>query len=339
MPPIFEIDGNRRTPKYLQIVNSITKAIKQGHYKKGDRICSINELSNEHFLSRDTVQKAYDILEKEKIIEGIRGKGFYINRTDIVIPYRILLLFNKLSNYKKIIYNSFLQTLGKKASIDLKIYHSNTRLFTDIIESHLGEYDYYVIMPHFYEDIEDAYKMIRKIPTEQLLILDKDLMQSNQSYAAVFQDFQNDIGEALESGLSTLNKYKRLTLVFPKIPFYPPEIVTGFRNFCVQNKFEYRIISEINPNDPVKEKEAFIVIEETDLVNLIKNCRAAKLKLGKDIGIISYNDTPLKEILSDGISVISTDHAKMGETAARLILDNKKEKIKNPFTLILRKSL
>ena len=45
----------------------------------------------------------------------------------------------------------------------------------------------------------------------------------------------------------------------------------------------------------------------------------------------------LKEILSDGISVISTDHAKMGETAAMLILENKKEKIKNPFTLILRK--
>ncbi len=40
-----------------------------------------------------------------------------------------------------------------------------------------------------------------------------------------------------------------------------------------------------------------------------------------------------------GISVLSKDHAKMGETAAKLILENKQEKIKNPFTLILRKSL
>ena len=339
MNAIFEIDANRRTPKYLQIVNSITKAIKQGHYKKGDRIWSINELSNEHFLSRDTVQKAYDILEKDRIIEGIRGKGFYINRTDIVNPYRILLLFNKISNYKKIVFNSFLQTLGKKATVDLKIYHSNTRLFSDIIESHLGEYDYYVIMPHFYEDIQDAYKVIEKIPGEKLLVLDKDLNSFNKNYAAVYQDFQKDIGEALESGINTLNKYNKLYLVFPKIPFYPHEIVMGFRDFCMRNKFEYRIISEINPNDPIGEKEAYVVIEETDLVNLIKNCRSAKLKLGRDVGIISYNDTPLKEILSDGISVISTDHAKMGETAAMLILENKKEKIKNPFTLILRKSL
>ena len=84
---------------------------------------------------------------------------------------------------------------------------------------------------------------------------------------------------------------------------------------------------------------AYIVIEETDLVNLIKNCKQNKFMVGKDVGIISCNETPLKEILLDGITVISTDHAKMGETAAKLILENKKEKIKNPFKLILRKSL
>jgi DNA-binding transcriptional regulator YhcF (GntR family) len=339
MQAIFEIDASRRTPKYLQIVNSITKAIKQGRYKKGDRICSINELSNEHFLSRDTVQKAYDLLEKEKIIEGIRGKGFYINRIDIIKPYRILLLFNKISNYKKVIFNSFSQTFGKKATIDLKIFHSNTRLFSDIIEASLGEYDYYVIMPHFYEDFEEAYKMIEKIPGEQLFVLDKDLSCPKLAYSAVYQDFKKDIAEALESGLDTLRKYRMLTLVFPKTPKYPYEIVTGFRSFCTQNDFDHRIITEVNPHDIIKEKEAFVVIEETDLVNLIKNCQAANLKLGKDVGIVSYNDTPLKEILSDGISVISTDHAKMGETAARMILENRKEKIKNPFHLILRNSL
>ena len=339
MQAIFEIDANRRTPKYLQIVHSITKAIKQGRFKKGDRISSINELSNEHFLSRDTVQKAYDLLEKERIIKGIRGKGFYINRIDIIKPYRILLLFNKISNYKKVIYNSFSQTCGKKATIDLKIYHSNTRLFSDIIEASLGEYDYYVIMPHFYENVDEAYKIIEKIPSEQLFVLDKDLPCSNISYSAVYQDFKKDIFDALESGLSTLRKYQLLTLVFPKSPMYPNEIVAGFRNFCSQNKFEYRIITEINTNDLIHEKEAFVVIEETDLVNLLKNSQAANLKPGTDVGIVSYNDTPLKEILADGISVISTDHAKMGETAARLILENRNEKIKNPFYLILRNSL
>ena len=47
----------------------------------------------------------------------------------------------------------------------------------------------------------------------------------------------------------------------------------------------------------VNTKEVYVVIEEPDLVTLIKSCQSQKLKIGKDVGIISYNDTPLKEIL------------------------------------------
>ena len=80
-------------------------------------------------------------------------------------------------------------------------------------------------------------------------------------------------------------------------------------------------------------------MKEEDLVKLIKLTRSKNLELGKNVGIISYNETPLKEILSEGITVISTDFVKMGETAASLVLNKKKEKIKNPFTLIKRNSL
>lgn len=336
---LFEIDLESKTPKYIQIINSIADAIKRGKLKKGDKIFSINELSNEFLLSRDTVQKAYDILEKDGIISPVKGKGFYINRTDIVTPYRILLLFNKISNYKKQIYNSFVETMGSNAAVDLKIHHSNIKLFESLLAENLNDYDYYVIMPHFYENVAEAYALIESIPAEKLLILDKDLSYVNKNYAAVYQDFKKDIVEALESGLDALKKYNKLHLVHPKIVPYPAEIITGFRIFCMQNNFPYHITHEFKTGDEINSGEAYIVIEETDLVNLIKTCRTKKLKVGKDIGIISYNETPLKEILLDGISVISTDHAKMGETAAKLILENRKEKIKNPFTLILRKSL
>src|ERR1044072_8868247 len=110
---------------------------------------------------------------------------------------------------------------------------------------------------------------------------------------------------ALTSGLSTLRKYKKLVYVHPAMTPHPIEIVNGFRNFCMQYNFRYSVINEIKRDENIQAGEAYIVIEETDLVNLIKNCRNKKLKVGKDTGIISYNDTPLKEILLDGISVIS----------------------------------
>src|SRR5690606_38582950 len=106
-----------------------------------------------------------------------------------------------------------------------------------------------------------------------------------------------------------------------------------------QNNFDYSILGDMNPDIPVSKGDAYIVIEETDLASLIKTCQSKGFKIGKDVGIISYNDTPLKEILLEGITVISTDHEKMGSETAEIILANKQVKIKNPFTLILRTSL
>ena len=99
------------------------------------------------------------------------------------------------------------------------------------------------------------------------------------------------------------------------------------------------MLDEVTELTEVDAKQAYIVIEEIDLCNVIKKARGKNLQIGKEVGIISYNDSPLKEILLDGITVITTDHNQMGETAARLILENSKEKIKNPFVLIRRGSL
>jgi DNA-binding LacI/PurR family transcriptional regulator len=57
------------------------------------------------------------------------------------------------------------------------------------------------------------------------------------------------------------------------------------------------------------------------------------------MGILSFNETTLKEVLADGITVMSTDFETMGRTAAALLLDGKKLKVKNPFTVIRRNSL
>jgi len=78
---------------------------------------------------------------------------------------------------------------------------------------------------------------------------------------------------------------------------------------------------------------------EEELVTLIKKVKDMDLVIGKDIGVISYNDTVLKEILLDGITTISTDFELLGKTAAILVLENSKKQIANPFHFRLRNSL
>jgi DNA-binding LacI/PurR family transcriptional regulator len=59
--------------------------------------------------------------------------------------------------------------------------------------------------------------------------------------------------------------------------------------------------------------------------------------LGEEMGVISYNETPLKDLL--GITVVSTDFKAMGETAARMVRNKENGKVKNPFSLINRNSM
>ena len=61
------------------------------------------------------------------------------------------------------------------------------------------------------------------------------------------------------------------------------------------------------------------------------------MTMGKDVGVISYTDTPLKDLL--GITVISTDFDAMGETAAYMIQSRKQEVVKNAFHFINRDSI
>lgn len=54
---------------------------------------------------------------------------------------------------------------------------------------------------------------------------------------------------------------------------------------------------------------------------MIKLAKKKGYELGKEIGLISYNDTAVKEILEGGITVISTDFEMMGKAAASVILN------------------
>ncbi|SEW44235.1 transcriptional regulator, GntR family [Chitinophaga sp. YR573] len=335
----LNIDTGSKVPVYLQIVDSIMAAVRDGGLKRDQQIPSINELSEHYLLSRGTVEKAYKELRDKKVIISVKGKGYFINRTDVVIPLRILLLFNKISNYKKQVYNAFVKSLGDSVFVDLHMHHHSVALFENLINNHLGDYDYYVIMPHFYDHPEEVLRIIKQIPADQLILLDKDLPSLTGDYSSVYQNFEKDINEALFEALPSLKKYEKMIFVNPGIDPYPEEIKKGFQYFCRMHDFNFSVIEGVEMYTPVKKGQAYVVIEETDLVNLVKICRNNKLRIGKDVGIVSYNETLLKEILLDGITVISTDHEQMGITAAQIIMDKTQQKVKNPFKLILRNSL
>ncbi len=334
----IQVDEYSATPKYLQLSQKIISAIEAGKFQKDDLLPSINELSFTLEISRDTAEKGYRYLKKIGVLASVPGKGYFIKKTDFKQKIKIFLLFNKLSAHKKILYDSFMEALGEQVTVDFYIYNNDFSLFKKLLANRKEDYSHYVIIPHFLEGGENAHEIINAIPKERLLLLDKKIKGVDGVFAAAYENFENDIFCALEQARDRLSKYHTIKIIFPEYTYYPKEILNGFYRFCQEYAFSYKVVHNIS-QEPINEGEAFINLMEDDLVTLIERIITLKLKTGEQVGVISYNDTPLKKIILNGITTISTDFRKMGAMAAHMILDNSKEHREVPFYLTLRASL
>ncbi len=133
-------------PKHKQLTTSILASIEEGKIEKDYILPSINNLSYELDISRNTAEKAYNHLKKIGIIGSVPGKGFFIRKTDIKNSTKVFLLFNNLSVHKKIIYDSFAQTLDENALIDFYIYNNDFSLFKKLLCERRSDYSHYVII-------------------------------------------------------------------------------------------------------------------------------------------------------------------------------------------------
>jgi len=329
----ISIQKNIGLPKYKQIILAIEKAIESQELKKNEKLPSVNKICISQSLSRDTVLQAYDELKKRGIIFAIPGKGYYVKSVEITIKQKIFLLFDELNSFKEDIYNSFLKSIGKNVQVDIFFHHFNVAVFKKLINDSNGNYTKYIIMP---TNLIDVVTVIKTLPVNEVIILDQT-NEELKSYPAIFQNHKKDIFEGLYKGKARLNKYKKFIMIFPGFR-EPLGMKIGFENFCVEYAIVCETITEFT-NQEITIGSVYIIPNDRDLVRVIEKARQQNLKLGSDFGIISYNETPLKKIVSNGITTISTDFTTMGKLLAQMVLTGKKEQIENKSALILRNSL
>lgn len=336
--PYIVLDEQSATPKYQQLANSIIDAVRQGHIKKDQVLPSLSELSFDFEISRDTAARGYKYLKELGVLGSVPGKGYFISNVDVNQNLRVFLLFNKLSTHKKIIYDSIVASLDHQAAIDFYIYDNDFSFFRKLVASKSNGYTHYVIIPHFIEGGENAHEIINTIDKEKLILLDKLPAKITGEFGAVYENFEKDIFDALTQALPRLSKYKTLKIIFPSYSYFPQEILKGFRNFCDKYAFDSKVVHWI-ADEKISAHEAYINLMEDDLVILIEKIINSRLQVGKDVGVISYNETPLKRIILNGITTISTNFNLMGEKVAEMILTNHREHFEVPFHLTLRASL
>lgn len=333
----LKIDQKSMVPVYKQIVQSVLDGITDSKIAVGMKMPSIHKIGKEFGLAPGTVIRAYDELRELSIISSRQGKGYYISSIEINQKTKVFLLFDRMNAYKEILYDAVLQHLAPDIEVDVFFHHYDLKRFEKLIRENAGKYTFYAVMPHFNEDVS---RILSRIPERKLIVLDKSVPHLLGKYAAVYQDFENDIYQGLKSQADKFARYGRLVFSCSESPFQfvPEGCIKGFKRFCMEVNMPYEIVKKLSVQE-VQEDTIYLLYSDMELISLLKELDARHWKPGKEVGIISYDDTPMKEILKGGISVLSTDFKQMGLTVASIINGSPFCKQANPFRFILRNSV
>lgn len=336
----LQISTNAQTPKYQQIVEEIVGKIQQKILKRGDQLPTINDITGSLGVARMTVIHAYEELRERGIVASQHGKGYFIISTDVKATMHVFVLFDAMNSYKEALFLSLRESLGENVSIDLYFHYQKLNVFESLIVNNLGNYHFYIVMPHFNEDVSP---ILKQIPKEKLLVLDIDVEQLEDNYAVLYQDFEQNFYQGLTKALPLIQKYESLTLYLlskNQVQQYTPKgILEGFTKFCEENHIVHEVIYQLD-FEHLEEGHAYILFLENDLVQFVNYANREGLKLGENIGLMSYDDTPIKASLAEhGITTLSIDFVETGKLAARMVRNKQKGKVPIECNLMIRGSL
>lgn len=84
----MQLNFNSPKPIYLQMVDEVKKALARGELSPGDKIPSHKERAQMSQVNPNTVQRAYQEMEREGLTETLRGQGTFV-RNDPALLLRI----------------------------------------------------------------------------------------------------------------------------------------------------------------------------------------------------------------------------------------------------------
>jgi GntR family transcriptional regulator len=74
----LRIEPDSHVPVYLQIVDQIRSAIAAGVYRPGEALPSLRALATDLKVNPNTVQRAYEELDRQGLTKSQRGVGLFV---------------------------------------------------------------------------------------------------------------------------------------------------------------------------------------------------------------------------------------------------------------------
>lgn len=327
----MEIKFRSNISKVNAISSAIRLAISSGEFEDGERLPSINSISKNYAVARDTVFKAFKELKSSGIIQSSSTKGYYVSSS----VNNILVILDIFSPFKNDLYRALTQNISKNNNLNLYFHHYNKELFDYLVKKSVGKYNKYLIMNTSNEEYSEVLDLLDK---DKVLLLDFGRF-AKDDFSYICQGFDVTFYDCLYTVVDKFLKYKRFNLIFPKNSEHPRGGIAYYEKFCSETGLQPGLEERELSSDDIRKGEVYLIISHTDLIEAVKICKSRKYKIGEDIGIVTYNDEPMLEVIEDGISSISIDFRQMGLLAARFINNSEHIKTYLPTKFILRNSL
>ncbi|MCO8124448.1 GntR family transcriptional regulator [Stieleria sp. TO1_6] len=79
----FSIDADGDVPIYEQIVRQVKLAVADGILVGGQMVPSVRQLAGELAINSNTIARAYQELQSDRVLESLRGRGMIVRRDAI----------------------------------------------------------------------------------------------------------------------------------------------------------------------------------------------------------------------------------------------------------------
>jgi DNA-binding transcriptional regulator YhcF (GntR family) len=326
----FLVDEASEVPKFRQLVESVNNAISQKALNIGDHLPSVNRVCRDYNLSRDTVFKAYSLLKEQGVVDSVPNKGYFIARE----VRRVFLFLDTFKAYKEVLYDAFFKNLPENVMADVHFHHYNPDVFRKQIQESIGKYAKYVVMPFDHPSMKESLELL---PVDKLLLIDWNVYSTPKSNV-LFQDFGESVARELGKVVHLLEKYQRFVFLYPEYTNHPYETVKYFEQFCAKNRLNFEV-QKTSKNFEVERNVAYLSVSDRMLGRFLEQCRQKKMEPGLDVGFISFNETPMKKFIYQGITVLSTDFELMGRRAAEFVASDETMNFCVPTTIHIRESL
>ncbi|MFK7932676.1 MAG: substrate-binding domain-containing protein [Saprospiraceae bacterium] len=331
---IQELESVSTYSKHEQLVNGIINSIDEKIVERGAVLPSVNNMIRELGFARSTIVKAYSDLKDRGIIHAKNRLGYFVANEDTDQTLKVALILYAFHPIQETFYNAFRAGLGENVQLDIFFHHSNFEILEAIVNNVWGRYGMFVLAPIPHPKMKD---LLSVFPENRLLLVDR-FEEMGKEVSHVTQEFEISTYEALKELAPTIRNYGEIVLFHRADSDHPREIARAFsqflKDFSIQGRIESSYIKGM-----VEKGTVYCTISDGDLWRLLKDCRKFGIRVGEEVGIVSTNDDPVKEIIAEGITTFSTDFEVMGQRAAEFILNRKPTQKTIPTVLVRRNSL